>query len=123
MSDDTVPIIIGNAGLVGRQQIARTPLIVYEDEDDEDGRPVQKPNAVGAMPGNCRRVLYSPLPLDRGGGCDSGCGGFQRDGRCLLDVVKAAVAAGVDDWQFQIDPVSLFWEYCGPPFEQKKEET
>lgn len=108
MGDDQVPIIIGHAGLVGRQQIVRVPDV----EPDDDGDLLLTP---GAMPGNCRRVRSSPLPVDRGGGCPGDCEGRQRDGGCLLDVVRAAHAAGITDWVFQIDPVDRFWEYAGPP--------
>lgn len=108
---DQVPIIIGHAGLVGRQQIVRVPDLEPEGEAEPSGKPMPS----GAMPGNCRRVLSSPLSVDRGGGCGGDCQGRQRDGGCLLDVIRAAQAAGIQDWRFQIDPVDRFWEYAGPP--------
>ena len=109
MADE--PRILGNAGLTGRQQVVRVP----DFDVDDEGNAVPNRQPAGAMPGNCRRVLSSPLPPDRGGGCPVDCPGRQRDGGCLLEVAKAAQAAGIRDWQFDVNPVDLFWDYTGPP--------
>ncbi len=106
--DDVPPVSIGGAaGLTGRQQIVRIP----EEYDDKD-----LPNrALGqAMPASCKRVMSSPLPVDQGGGCPYDCPGRQRDGGCLLDVVRAARAAGVR-WKFDVDPHDHYWDYDGDP--------
>ena len=71
------------------------------------------------MPANCRRVQAT------GGRCGTpfgDCEGRQRDGGCLLDLVRAAEAAGVR-WAFEIDDrlpnlrveTNVFWDYCGDP--------
>lgn len=71
---------------------------------DDQGEPIWvEPRAPGkAIPSNCLRVLHSPLPVDRGGGCSLDCPGLQKDGSCLCDIVRAANAAGVE-WAFEID--------------------
>lgn len=111
---EEVPIIIGSAGLTGRQQIVRDSEL--EVETDDEGRAIlPPPKQVGkAMPPNCRRVLSSPLSIDRGGGCSTDCPGRQRDGGCLLDVVRAAEAQGID-WSFEIvnDGLTLWWDFVG----------
>jgi hypothetical protein len=108
---DEIPPILGAAGLTGRQAIVRVP----DFDVDEEGRKVPLTQPVGAMPGNCRRVQSSPLPPERGGGCRSDCPGRQRNGGCLLDVVRAAITAGIRDWRFEVDPTDLYWDYAGPP--------
>lgn len=112
MSEE-VPIVVGSAGLTGRQQIARPAEDLEEPEGyDDDGKPIwSKPRAQGrGIPATCLRVLSGP----RSDGCSVGCPGVQRDGGCLCDVVRAAVAAGVT-WKFEVDRVDGFWDYEGDP--------
>jgi hypothetical protein len=89
-----------------RVELAGKPRIP-EVEPDEDGRRVMSANVI---PGNCRRMLSTPVGTE----CDTTCGGRQRDGTCLLDIVRAAAAAGIEPI-FEIDPVGGFWDYAGPP--------
>lgn len=126
MTDDLPPIIVGSAGLTGRPSVR--PVETEPLEYDDDGRLiVPAPQAVGkAMPPSCLRVLSSPLPDDRGGGCAIGCPGRQRDGGCLLDIVKSAAAQGVE-WSFELvhDGETVWWDYAGPelaPIPEPEEE-
>jgi endogenous inhibitor of DNA gyrase (YacG/DUF329 family) len=109
-----VPINVGQSGLMGRSPVSHfkqdRPI-----EEDPEGEAVAKRHAVGAMPGNCRRVRSSPLPIESGGGCLALCDGRQRNGDCLLDVVRAAEAAGIKGWCFEVDPNDGYWDYAGPP--------
>lgn len=120
MSDEQLPpSIVGAAGLTGRPQLPPRPSEMDEpDGFDESGDPVwDKPRAVGrAMPSNCLRVMSSPLPPDRGGGCAISCPGRQRDGGCLVDVVRAADAQGVAEWGFELvhEGETVWWDYVGP---------
>lgn len=112
-----LPQTIGAAGLIGRTKIVRIPDEYEQPDgfDPETGDPIWgAPRAVGkAMPPNCLRVLNSPLPLDRGGGCSIDCPGKQRDGGCLCDIVRVANAQGID-WKFEVDPRDNSWIYAGP---------
>lgn len=100
-----MPVVTGMSGLVGRKQIVRPEP---EEEFQETG-----PQSMGrAMPANCLRVLHSPLPPDRGGGCSMDCPGVQRDGSCLCDIVRAANEQGVE-WKFDLDKDN-YWVYVGP---------
>src|SRR6266404_1015950 len=104
MSEELPPMIVGAAGLTGRPQRARPEDLEEPDGYDENGNPIWlEPRAVGrAIPPNCLRVLFSPLPEDRGGGCSLDCPGQQRDGSCLCDIVRSADAQDID-WSFEID--------------------
>lgn len=114
MADELPPPSLGTSGLTGRPQIPRVPDV--EQFYDEDGRLVDPPPVrARTMPPNCLRVLSSPLPVDRGGGCNMDCPGRQRDGSCLAEIVKAANAAGLE-WEFEITRVgeTIWWDYIGP---------
>jgi hypothetical protein len=101
-----VPIVIGPHGLTGRVQLPPRVPDEYADFD-----PGAKPVPMGqAIPGNCRRVMDSPIQK----GCPPGCAGVQRDGGCLCDIVRAAREAGVA-WRFEVDPHDGFWDYAGDP--------
>lgn len=116
MTENLPPTTVGSAGLTGRPQIVRLPDALDEpDGYDEHGNPIwDEPRAPGkAMPPNCLRVLNSPLPVERQGGCSLDCPGLQRDGSCLCDIVRAANEQGVD-WKFEIDRDN-YWVYEGPP--------
>jgi hypothetical protein len=109
MTDNLPPIMVGTAGLTGRPQRVRNEELEQPDGYLDDGTPFwDTPRAVGrAIPPNCLRVLFSPLPADRGGGCSMDCPGKQHDGGCLCDLVRDANAQGID-WSFEIDREG-FW--------------
>lgn len=122
--DPALTTRIGASSLLRIHQNVRPPLDVEEleqpDEVLHDGTPVwSEPRAPGkAIPSQCLRVLNSPLPPERGGGCVNHfggiCPGTQRDGGCLADVVKQAQADG-RDWSFEInrhvgDPPEGYWD-------------
>lgn len=115
MTDETLPGSIGTAGLTGRAdpafgnpQAMRTPPELEPEETQAGSRP--------AMPASCLRAYSMPPRPDRGGCATSWgtCPGVQRDGGCLLDIVRAAVAAGVK-WRFEVDPHDGYWDYDGDP--------
>jgi hypothetical protein len=104
MSDETPPMIRSN--LPGGQM---HPGLIRADEleDPENGVPTLVRQS---MPSTCQRVRQTQRLA-----CPSECPGRQRDGGCLLDIVKAAQAAGVE-WAFEIDTVEpFFWDYAGDP--------
>lgn len=121
MDESPVPVVVGSHGLTGRQQIIRVPdPELLEDETVEiEGVYVNVPASTQpskAIPPNCIRVLSSPLPIDRGGGCRADCPGLQKDGGCLAEIVKAANTQGVD-WSFALEREGerWWWVYAGPP--------
>lgn len=116
---DLPPIVLGGVGLLGRQQVVRVPDLERPVEYDENGNPVfaQEPAPGLTIPSNCLRVLNSPLPVERGGGCKGRCPGLQEDGSCLADLVKRANAHGVR-WSFDVkvdEYGEQHWTYTGDP--------
>lgn len=109
-----LPASIGAGGLIGRQQIARDHDLVQPISYEEDGTPVyaEPPHPGHTIPPNCLRVLNSPLPLERGGGCNHDCPGKARDGACLLEKVREANECEIE-WSFDID-ADGYWFYNGP---------
>lgn len=127
---------LGAASLMRVHTNVRPPVDVDEleqpDETLADGTAVwTAPRAPGkAIPPQCLRVLSSPLPPERGGGCINNfgtlCPGTQRDGGCLAEIVKKAIAQG-KDWKFEIvrevdvdppDPPEGRWVYRGAPLDE-----
>jgi hypothetical protein len=101
-------MIIGTAGLTGRTQIVRVPD-EYEEAEEPPLPGPARTNAERAMPPNCRFTQNSPHHHD----CRHDCPGKQRNGGCLLDIVRAANKAGVK-WRFEVDPRDHYWDYVGP---------
>jgi hypothetical protein len=90
-------------GNPGRPTVQR-PTLTFDELEPEPLDPEWAP----ALPPSCLRVLSVPkaeCPLD--------CPGQQRDGSCLCDIVRAAVAQDVQ-WQFEIDR-EMYWNYVGEP--------
>lgn len=97
------PGIMG-AGLTGRPQVRPVDSDLERPiGEDEQGNPVYAQEAAegASIPGQCLRVLNTPLTPGYGGECPYDCPGRQEDGGCLADLVRWANDNGVE-WSFEV---------------------
>lgn len=116
---EPLPMLTGYGSLISRPPVRpRSDDPPIEPIGEENGQPVfaVPPGEGPAIPTHCMRRLGAFRPMD----CQMECEGRQRDGSCLVDVIRECVAEGVD-WTargvFELDK-DRFWTYKGPALER-----